>query len=143
MTFFTLWTLMLYGMHRLAHIAPLLKQYHLEHHRYVTEENTGWNWRNLFLYIDNFETTADQWLLEVIPTLIFSAITGQWWIAVFYYFWASIFQEIVEHNPKFDLFPILTSGKWHLQHHIDSSKNYGVLTFIWDWLFGTYHARAQ
>jgi Delta7-sterol 5-desaturase len=139
---FLLWTLLLYGMHRVAHIIPFLRQYHNEHHRYVIEESTGWNWRNLFLYVDNFETTADQWLLEVIPTLIFSAITGHWWITVFYYFWAAFIQEVVEHNQKFDLFPFLTSGRWHLYHHIDNSKNYGVFTFIWDLIFGTYHARA-
>ena len=47
-------------------------------------------------------------------------------------------QERVEHNPKFNLMPFITSGKWHLEHHHDSTKNFGVFFPIWDWLFGTY-----
>jgi sterol desaturase/sphingolipid hydroxylase (fatty acid hydroxylase superfamily) len=80
----------------------------------------------------------DLWITEVIPTVIFSWITGHWWLSVFYYLWAALIQEVVEHNPKFDVFPLLTSGRWHLVHHKDSTRNYGLFLPIWDIMFGTY-----
>jgi sterol desaturase/sphingolipid hydroxylase (fatty acid hydroxylase superfamily) len=83
-------------------------------------------------------STLDLWITEVIPTLVFSLITGQWWISVFYYVWAAFVQEIIEHNPKVDLYPFLTSGKWHLIHHHNTSVNYGLFIPTWDILFGTF-----
>lgn len=97
----------------------------------------GISWKNAFLYFDSWSSTVDQWLTEVIPTLLFCAVTGQWWLAAFYYVWAGFIQEGIEHNPKVDLYPILTSGRWHLVHHKSDSKNFGVFFPIWDWLFGT------
>jgi hypothetical protein len=66
-------------------------------------------------------------------------------VSVFYYVWAALIQEIIEHNPKFDLYPFLTSGKWHLIHHHNTSVNYGLFIPVWDMLFGTFksHKEAQ
>jgi sterol desaturase/sphingolipid hydroxylase (fatty acid hydroxylase superfamily) len=136
---FLLWTLLIYWMHRLAHVLPVMSHFHMDHHRQVTDETiTGLHWKNVFLWFDTFESTADQWLTEVIPTILFAWITGHWWIAAFYYVWAAFIQEAIEHNPKFNLYPFLTSGKWHLIHHEDPDKNYGVFFPIWDMMFGTY-----
>jgi sterol desaturase/sphingolipid hydroxylase (fatty acid hydroxylase superfamily) len=60
---------------------------------------------------------------------------------VFYYFWAVLIQERIEHNPNFDIYPILTSGKWHLIHHSNYDKNYGVFISLWDKIFKTYKAK--
>lgn len=92
----------------------------------------------MFLFNDTWMSTLDLWITEVIPTLIFSLVTGYWWISVFYYLWAAFVQEIIEHNPKFDVFPLLTSGRWHLIHHHNTSVNYGLFTPVWDIAFGTY-----
>lgn len=127
---------MLYWIHRIGHELPIVREYHMVHHRFILHNETNWHWSNLFLYNDNVHSTIDLWITEVIPTVIFSVITGQWWISVFYYVWAAFIQESIEHNKNFDI-PILTSGKWHLIHHREK-VNYGLLTPVWDIVFGTY-----
>lgn len=126
----------------MIHKIPEIKNFHFDHHGHILKQlkmgnnPTKWHWNNLFLYNDSFKSTVDLWLSEVIPTFLFSWITGQWWIIIFYYFWAAFIQEIIEHNPKIN-FPILTSGRWHLLHHITSTKNYGLFTSLWDRVFRT------
>lgn len=134
--YFFLWTLILYWIHRIGHSTPIVRDYHLDHHRYVMTHDTKWHWNNLLLFNDTWKSTIDLWITEVIPTLIFSYVTGEYWIFVFYYLWAALIQETIEHNKKLDI-PLLTSGKWHLIHH-RSSYNYGLFFPVWDILFGTY-----
>ncbi len=134
--YFFSWTLLLYWIHRVAHTVPIVRDIHLNHHRFILKHKTKWHWSNLFLFNDTWTSTLDLWISEVLPTLAFSLITGQWWISVLYYVWAAFIQETIEHNDQFDL-PILTSGKWHLIHH-HSLTNYGLFTPVWDIIFGTY-----
>lgn len=133
--FFT-WTFMLYWIHRSIHKIPYLLKVHRDHHRFILENNVSWHWSNLFLYNDTFLSTIDLWITEVIPTIIFSALTGQWWIFIFYYLWAALIQESIEHNSSIDL-PLLTSGRWHLVHHRNSNKNFGLFFSMWDIIFKT------
>lgn len=135
--YFLLWTLILYWIHRLSHRVPIIKDIHMHHHRYILNNITNWHWTNLFLFNDDWISTIDLWITEVIPTILFSLITGQWWIIILYYIWAALLQETIEHNKDFNI-PILTSGKWHLIHH-QSAKNYGLFMPTWDILFGTYN----
>ena len=116
--YFFLWTLMLYWIHRMAHHIPVIKEYHLDHHRHILTNHTSWHWNNLFLFNDTWDSTIDLWITE------------------FYYLWASLIQETIEHNKNFDI-PLLTSGKWHLIHH-RSSYNYSLFFPIWDILFKTH-----
>ena len=139
-SYFILWTFVIYWSHRIFHIIPILEKIHWCHHNYVTTGtgSTGWNWKHMFIWVDNLDGTIDQWLMEVIPTIIFSWATGQWWMCVFYWAWTAFIQERIEHNSKVNLMPFITSGKWHLVHHQDSTKNFGVFFPIWDWIFGNY-----
>ena len=124
--FFLIWTLCLYWIHRLAHRIPYIKKWHFNHHAYIIQNGSpGWHWNNLFLYNDTWTSTLDLYLTEVIPTILFSMITGQWWISIFYYIWAAFLQETLEHNNNIDL-PLLTTGRWHLIHHSLPNKNYGL-----------------
>lgn len=134
---FLAWTFMLYATHRLAHVIPGVKKIHANHHVQVHSHSVGWSWKNLFLFVDTVESTLDQWITEVIPTLIFCWLTGSWWIAIFYYVWAAFIQEAIEHNESFDIYPFLTSGRWHLVHHSQPRKNFGVFTSMWDIILGT------
>lgn len=134
--YFFLWTLMLYWIHRVVHLAPVVRAVHLHHHSFISQHITSWHWSNLFLFNDDWKSTLDLWITEVIPTLLFSLITGQWWISILYYIWAAFLQETIEHDSNFNL-PILTSGKWHLIHH-RSEMNYGLFTPMWDIIFRTY-----
>jgi sterol desaturase/sphingolipid hydroxylase (fatty acid hydroxylase superfamily) len=134
---FLMWTLCLYSIHILAHRVPLLRTLHRDHHAHIrVSNNSKWHWSNLLLFNDTWTSTADLWCTEVIPTLIFSAITGHWWISVFYYLWAALLQEALEHNPNNNWYPF-TAGKWHLVHHQNSTKNYGLFIPLWDKLFKT------
>ena len=136
---FTAWTLLIYWTHRLAHVIPVMNSWHRDHHSQVSNGTyKGLHWTNLFLFFDSWRSTADQWATEVIPTLLFAAITGEWWIVAFYYVWAAFIQEAIEHNSTFNIYPFLTSGQWHLIHHENNDKNFGVFVPIWDILFGTY-----
>jgi len=136
---FLLWTLMIYWIHRLGHITPLIRQIHFGHHRFIAQnEPPKWHWSNILLYQDNWISTADVWITEFIPTIIFCLITDQWWIAIFFYVWSAFIQESIEHNPSFNKYPLFTSGKWHLIHHTNGDYNYGIFVPIWDILFKSY-----
>ena len=128
----------MYWMHRAAHVIPFMRRFHVDHHKQVTDQTiNGLNWKNAFLWFDSKESTIDQWLTEVLPTIAISAITGHWWLLIAYYIWAAFIQEAVEHNDKINLYPFITSGKWHLIHHDNPNKNYGVFIPIWDIVFNT------
>jgi len=139
--YFFAWTLVLYWIHRLCHGLDFLRRIHLDHHGFINSNGNGksrWEINNCVLYNDSKHSTIDLWLTEVIPTVAFSAVTGQWWICIFYYVWAAFFQEIFEHRRGFDLF-LLTPGEWHLQHHRNCKVNYSLFFPVWDIIFGTYH----
>ena len=93
---FFIWTLCLYIIHRLIHYTSILRRIHYDHHRHIyLNNNSKWHWNNLFLFNDTWTSTLDLWITEVIPTLIFSYITGNWCISIFYYIWASLIQESI------------------------------------------------
>lgn len=133
---FLVWTFCLYVIHRLAHAWKPMRTLHLDHHRYVANNKTGWHWSNLFLFNDTWKSTADLWITEVIPTIVVAFALNAPWLCLFYYLWAAFIQESIEHNNRFDL-PLLTSGKWHLIHHARPSKNFGLFFPLWDVLFRT------
>lgn len=134
--YFFAWTFLLYIIHRLAHKVSFIKFIHYDHHKFIRNNKSNWHWSNMLLFNDTFYSTLDLWITEVIPTFIFSMLTGQWWIFVFYYIWAAFFQEILEHNSKINFYPF-TFGQWHLVHHRDTSKNFGLFLPIWDFIFST------
>lgn len=130
---------MLYWIHRLGHKTPLVRKIHRGHHKFIANNPPPtWHWTNIFLFQDDWPSTVDVWLTEIIPTVIFCWITGAWWIAVMFYFWSAFIQESIEHNPKFNKFPLFTSGQWHLLHHFRGPYNYGIFHPLWDIIFKTY-----
>ena len=134
---FLMWTLVLYSIHVAAHRITVLRKLHKDHHAYIRiAKTTQWHWSNLVLFNDTWKSTADLWVTEVIPTVLFSYVTGHWWISVLYYLWAALLQETLEHNPHANFYP-LTFGKWHLMHHKNSAKNFGLFIPVWDILFKT------
>lgn len=141
---FAAWTLLLYWIHRAAHRIPMLAQWHAHHHSYINQQGSKSHWQanNLLLFNDNWPSTVDLWTTEVIPTFVFAWITGAWWIAVFYYIWAALLQELLEHRAGFNLYPF-TAGEWHLTHHQCPHNNFGLFIPVWDSIFKTEYARAQ
>lgn len=141
---FLIWTFCIYWIHRLIHVTPILKQLHYDHHRSVTcGTHIGkWHYSNLLLFNDTWLSTVDLWITEVIPTIVISYILGAWWLCIFYYVWAAVFQESLEHNKKIDIYPI-TSGKWHLLHHRRPNFNFGLFFPVWDIIFRTQYKAKQ
>ena len=139
LVYFLSWTFILYWVHRSAHHIPLIKKIHGQHHHYIsTSPPPRWKWNNLLLFNDNWVSTLDWWITEVLPTILFCVLTGQWWIAIFHYIYAVSVQEQTEHNPNFSCYPWLSAGRWHLVHHLrDSTKNFGPMIIIWDKAFNT------
>lgn len=134
---FLLWTLVLYVIHVAAHRIPVLIKLHRDHHAYIrVVKTTKWHWSNLVLFNDTWKSTADLWITEVIPTVLISYLTGHWWVSALYYVWAATLQETLEHHPSVNVYP-LTFGKWHLVHHRNSTKNFGLFIPVWDILFKT------
>lgn len=134
--YFFSWTLVLYWSHRLCHIIPGLKQIHWHHHRYVTDQQPQWMWQNIFLFSDDWMSTLDIIVTEIIPTLVFCYFTGQWWVFGIYYVWTAFIQEWIEHNKNFNIWPF-SAGKFHLNHHSNWRYNYSLFFPIWDYVFGT------
>ena len=136
---FLLWTFVIYWMHRFAHAWAFMREFHSDHHAQVTQNTiTGLNWKNAFLWFDSWKSTVDQWLTEVIPTIVLSLATGHYWLLIAYYIWAAFIQEAIEHNEKINLYPFITSGKWHLIHHENPTRNYSVFIPLWDLIFNTW-----
>ena len=136
---FLAWTLLIYWSHRIAHVVPMIKRFHLAHHRFIAlNPSPIWHWSNLFLFQDDIPSTIEVVLTEFIPTVIFCLVTNQWWILIGFYMWSAFIQESIEHNPDFNWYPWLTSGKWHLAHHRYGNCNYGIFVSWWDRIFGTY-----
>lgn len=133
---FLSWTLILYWIHRLGHKSKWLMKFHSDHHSYANKNEIKWNWSNLFFFTDTWKSTIDLWLTEVIPTLVFCAVFSCWWIFMFYWTWAALIQETVEHNPKVNI-PLWSSGVWHLSHHKNPTVNFGLYFTIWDKIFRT------
>lgn len=135
---FLAWTLMLYIVHRISHTVSILKKLHLDHHKCVSTNKhlAKWHWSNLMLFTDTWTSSVDLWITEIIPTIVFSYITGAWWISIFYYLWAAFLQESLEHKRALNVYP-LTAGQWHLVHHRRPNKNFGLFIPIWDKLFKT------
>jgi len=143
MIYFLLWTFCLYWIHVLSHL--IKNKSHAHHHRNFDENAipSKWSWKNFFIWVDDWQSTKDQWITEVIPTFIFSLFTGQWWILGLYWAWSAFVQEIIEHNNKINLYPFLTSGVWHCYHHKDDKCNYGLFFPLWDIIFRTNHGVAR
>jgi sterol desaturase/sphingolipid hydroxylase (fatty acid hydroxylase superfamily) len=134
---FLLWTFCLYWIHRVGHEVPMIRDLHLSHHAFINKNRkNNWHWNNLFLFNDNWSSTLDLWVTEVIPTIIFSYITGYWFVSILYYVWAAFLQEALEHNPQLNLYPF-TSGQWHLIHHKNVTRNFGLFLPLWDKMFKT------
>lgn len=136
---FLFWSFILYCIHRAAHVVPGIRHLHWDHHeQIINETHWGWHWSNIFLFNDTWKSTGDLWITEVIPTILFCYIFDCYWLGALYYVWAAFLQEAIEHNKNFDIYPFLTSGKWHLVHHQDGGVNFGLFISLWDFLFCTY-----
>lgn len=130
--FLLLMDLLMYFFHYAAHSPFVYKLLHGKHHEHVST-----NFLSLFV-LHPFETLGfGMMMLILLMSYNFSVISISIYLLL-NLIWGTIGHLNREFFPaSFDRFLIGTT-RFHNQHHLDETKNFGFYTSIWDRLFGTY-----
>lgn len=146
------WTLISYAMHWFAHqpSAPRwIQRGHWEHHRLYTQNRpTRFDWRELFLFFDNWQHTLDTWLTLTLPAIVVSFSIGGtagWLLFGLHYVHEVFFGgDRLDHNANITgtVTRFFAIGQTHLEHHRNPRVNYGFVLTMWDRVFGTYKAAS-
>lgn len=123
---------LMYLFHFAAHLPLVYKVLHGKHHEHIST-----NFLSLFV-LHPLETIGFGLMMLVILTgYDFSVISISIYLLL-NLIWGTIGHLNREFFPaSFDRFFVGTT-RFHNQHHLDESKNFGFYTSIWDRLFGTY-----
>ncbi|CEJ71590.1 Fatty acid hydroxylase superfamily protein [Chryseobacterium oranimense G311] len=124
--------LLMYFFHYAAHLPFMYKILHGKHHEHVST-----NFLSLFV-LHPFETIGfGLMILALLMSYDFSIISIVIYLLI-NLVWGTIGHLNREFFPaSFDRLFIGTT-RFHNQHHLDETKNFGFYTSIWDRLFGTY-----
>lgn len=124
--------LLMYFFHYAAHLPFVYKVLHGRHHEHVST-----NFLSLFV-LHPFETIGfGLMILALLMSYDFSVISITLYLTI-NLIWGTIGHLNREFFPEsFDRFFVGTT-RFHNQHHLNESKNFGFYTSIWDRLFGTY-----
>ncbi|MCJ7935698.1 MAG: sterol desaturase family protein [Chryseobacterium sp.] len=124
--------LMMYFFHYAAHLPVVYKMLHGKHHEHVST-----NFLSLFV-LHPLETIGfGLMMLVLLMGYDFSVISISIYLLL-NLIWGTIGHLNREFFPsRFDRLFIGTT-RFHNQHHVDETKNFGFYTSIWDRLFGTY-----
>lgn len=123
---------LMYLFHFAAHLPLVYKVLHGKHHEHIST-----NFLSLFV-LHPLETIGFGLMMLVILTgYDFSVISISIYL-LFNLIWGTIGHLNREFFPaSFDRFFVGTT-RFHNQHHLDETKNFGFYTSIWDRLFRTY-----
>jgi len=124
--------LLMYFFHYGAHLPFIYKILHRKHHEHVST-----NFLSLFV-LHPFETIGfGLMMLALLIGYDFSVISVSIYLML-NLIWGTIGHLNREFFPaSFDRLLVGTT-RFHNQHHLDESKNFGFYTSIWDRVFGTY-----
>ncbi|MEJ5105942.1 sterol desaturase family protein [Chryseobacterium sp. MYb328] len=124
--------LCMYFFHYAAHLPFVYKLIHGKHHEHVST-----NYLSLFV-LHPFETIGfGLMMLVLLVCYDFSAVSISIYLLI-NLIWGTIGHLNREFFPSsFDKFFVGTT-RFHNQHHLDETKNFGFYTSIWDRLFKTY-----
>jgi sterol desaturase/sphingolipid hydroxylase (fatty acid hydroxylase superfamily) len=130
--FIFLMDLLMYFFHYAAHLPFVYKILHGKHHEHVST-----NFLSLFV-LHPFETIGfGLMILALLMSYDFSIISIALYLSI-NLIWGTIGHLNREFFPaSFDRLFVGTT-RFHNQHHLDETKNFGFYTSIWDRLFGTY-----
>lgn len=131
-SFIFLMDLLMYFFHYAAHLPFVYKMLHGKHHEHVST-----NFLSLFV-LHPFETIGfGLMILALLMSYDFSIISIALYLSI-NLIWGTIGHLNREFFPaSFDRLFVGTT-RFHNQHHLDETKNFGFYTSIWDRLFGTY-----
>lgn len=124
--------LFMYFFHYTAHLPFVYKMIHGKHHEHVST-----NYLSLFV-LHPFETIGfGLMMLVLLLCYDFSVIS----ISIYLFInliWGTIGHLNREFFPAWSDKFFVGTTRFHNQHHLDETKNFGFYTSIWDRLFGTY-----
>lgn len=126
--------LFMYFFHYVAHRPFVYNMLHGKHHEHVST-----NFLSLFV-LHPFETIGFGFMiLGLLMVYDFSVVSIALYLLI-NLIWGTIGHLNREFFPaSFDRLFVGTT-RFHNQHHLDESKNFGFYTSIWDRIFGTYHS---
>ncbi|MEG0927298.1 sterol desaturase family protein [Chryseobacterium sp.] len=124
--------LLMYFFHYAAHLPFVYKLLHGKHHEHIST-----NYLSLFV-LHPFETIGfGIMMLILLMVYDFSVVSVSIYLLI-NLIWGTIGHLNREFFPaSFDKFFVGTT-RFHNQHHLEETKNFGFYTSIWDRLFGTY-----
>jgi sterol desaturase/sphingolipid hydroxylase (fatty acid hydroxylase superfamily) len=150
---FMIWTLLVYIVHRLAHIRHrfnFLYHLHLYHHKinYLSAENRQFRWYYILFYFGGVYETLDVVCMLTIPALIVYSIfpvLGVYLLLLHYAYEVFLSEGTLDHNPEIrgKVTKVFAWGKYHLAHHKSWKYNYSLIITLWDWVFQTRQPRKQ
>jgi sterol desaturase/sphingolipid hydroxylase (fatty acid hydroxylase superfamily) len=140
------WTAIAYGIHRLAHLGGrwnLLHTLHRAHHApgYLLRPRPL-RWHHLLFWFDTTAETLDVWFTLTLPALLIAALfpaQGPALLSLHYLYEILLSDGRLDHNPaiKGPITRVLACGTYHLQHHSNPNRHYGLILTLWDHVFGS------
>jgi sterol desaturase/sphingolipid hydroxylase (fatty acid hydroxylase superfamily) len=140
------WLGMAYGIHRLAHWpSPWnhLHRWHRAHHAPAyLDEVRRFRWHHALLCFSSVPETLDVWFTLTLPVLLVALLLPQQGavLLLFHYVYEILFSDQrLDHNPRIHgpLTRAFAWGQYHLHHHADPRRNFGLILTVWDHVFAT------
>ena len=146
------WTGLAYGIHRLAHHRARwnrLERLHRVHHgpTYL-EVRRSLHWHHFLLCFGSPQETLDIWFTLTLPALALAPLfpdQAPWLLGFHYLYEIFLSDERLDHNPRLcgSLTRYFAWGDYHLEHHRDPSRHFGLILTLWDGLCGSASALTQ
>jgi sterol desaturase/sphingolipid hydroxylase (fatty acid hydroxylase superfamily) len=128
-----LWTLLEYGLHRIAlHRMPLFSPLHAEHHGAPLDYIGTPTWVSVSVWLGL--VLLPLWLLTGV-----AVATGLTAGIMLGYLWYGIVHHVIHHRTHENSRSYFAERRaWHMRHHYSPRRgNFGVTTPMWDHVFGT------
>jgi len=146
---FGLWTFAIYWLHRFSHIHhrynPLWWIHRAHHAEPYLRADSRPQWPKLgqyFFWLGGWRLSLDVVLVMTLPLLIIAWMQPQYGVPllVFHYFYEVFLSEsVLDHNPRITnrYTRWFAWGDFHLHHHVNLKRNFGLMCGFWDFLFAT------
>ncbi|KEF40614.1 MAG: hypothetical protein ER33_16080 [Cyanobium sp. CACIAM 14] len=138
------WTGMAYGIHRLAHHSGrwnLLNRLHRAHHHpdYLNHQRS-FRWHHFLLCFGSLEETLDVWITLTLPALLLSCLVpshAPLMLGFHYLYEIFLSDDRLDHNPSLrgGVTRWFAWGQYHLEHHRQPTKHFGLILTFWDVIF--------
>jgi len=138
------WTGLAYGIHRMAHQRGtwnLLNRIHRAHHHpdYLKAQRSL-RWHHFLLCFGSLEETLDGWITLTLPALLLALLSPSHapvLLGLHYLYEIFLSDNRLDHNPSIQggLNHWFAWGEYHLEHHRQPAKHFGLILTFWDVVF--------